>query len=117
MAACSSSVATPATSTTAAPRSTTTAAPGSTLLEQAVANTLNAPNFSEVLTQNTSQGKEIDHLVFQAPDRVGGYILRGSKRTYVYVIGTTQYQSQSVPSSAPTTQLTFHSQTSQSATA
>ena len=104
--ACSSSVATP-----------TTGVPSSTSLPQAVGNTLAAPSFSEVLNQTSSQGKQTDHLVYQAPDRLGGYIQRGSKRTYVYVIGTTQYQSQAVPNATSTKHLTFQSQTSQGANA
>ncbi len=106
IAACSSSAATP-----------TTGTPGSASLPQAVGNTLAASSFSEVLNQNSPQGKQTDHLVYQAPDRLGGYIQRGSKRTYVYVIGTTQYQSQAVPDTSSTKHLTFQSQTSQGATA
>ena len=31
--------------------------------------------------------------MYQAPDRLGGYIQSGNKRTYVYVIGKWEYQS------------------------
>jgi hypothetical protein len=86
-------------------------------LEQAVTNTLAAPNYTEVLTENTPQGKQTDYLKYQAPDRLGGYIQNGSKRTYVYVIGSKEYQSQAVPNGTSTKQLTFHSQTSQGASA
>ncbi len=106
IAACSSSGATP-----------TTGAPNGASLQQAVTNTLAATNFSEVLNQTTPQGGQSDHLRYQAPDRLGGYIQRGSMRTYVYVIGNTEYQSQAVRNSTSTKQLTFHSQASQGATA
>ena len=86
IAACGSSGTTP-----------TTGAAKSASLQQAVTNTLSAPNYSEVVSQNAPQGKQTDHLRYQAPDRLGGYIQSGSKRTYVYVIGSTQYQSQAVP--------------------
>ncbi len=86
-------------------------------LQQAVTNTLNAANYSEVLTENTPQGKQTDYLVFQAPDRLGGYIQSGSKRTYVYVIGNVEYQSLTVANNTPTTSLVFYRQASQGAKA
>jgi hypothetical protein len=106
VAACSSSGTTP-----------TTGAAKSASLQQAVTNTVSAPNYSEVLSQNTQQGKQTDYLKYQAPDRLGGFIQRGSKRTYFYVIGNTEYQSQAVSNNTSTKQLTFHSQASQGATA
>ncbi len=106
IAACGSSGTTP-----------TTGAPKIPSLQQAVTNTLSAPNYSEVLRENTPQGKQTDYLKFQAPDRLGGYIQSGSKRTYVYVIGSMAYQSQAVSANTSTKHLTFHSQTSQGATA
>ncbi|MGH9078622.1 MAG: hypothetical protein ACRDYE_00840, partial [Acidimicrobiales bacterium] len=45
------------------------------------------------------------------------YLESGSKRTYVYVIGSTEYQSQAVSDNTPTTQLKFQSQAGQGATA
>lgn len=99
IAACSSSGATPKTGTTK-----------SVSLKQAVSNTLAAPNYTELLAESTPQGKQNVHLKYQAPDRLGGYVESGSKRTYIYVIGTTQYQSQTVPNNASTRQLTFQSQ-------
>ncbi len=86
-------------------------------LKQAVSATVSAPSYSEVLTESTPQGHQTDHLRYQAPDRLGGYIQNGSKRTYVYVIGSTQYQSQAVSNTASTKSLTFSSQTSQGAAA
>jgi len=86
-------------------------------LQQAVTNTLSAPNYTEVLSQSSSQGKQTDYLKYQAPDRLGGYIQSGSKRTYVYVIGSTEYQSQAVPNGTSIKQVTFQSQSSQGVTA
>ena len=106
IAACSSSGTTP-----------TTGAAKTASLKQAVTNTLSASNYSEVVGQNAPQGKQTDHVRYQAPDRLGGYIQSGSKRTYVYVIGSTQYQSQAVPNNTSTKQLTFHQQASTGATA
>jgi hypothetical protein len=81
----------------------------------AVPNTLAASNYSEVLTENTSQGTQTDYLVYQAPDRLGGYIQSGNKRTYVVVIGTVVYQSLTVTPDTPTSHLTFYRQQSQGA--
>jgi hypothetical protein len=84
-------------------------------LDAAVANTLAAPNYTEVLTEDTQEGKQTDYLVYQAPDRLGGYIVSGSKqtRTYVYVIGTLEYQSLTVPLHGSTAHLSFYKETSQ----
>ena len=82
----------------------------------AVPNTLGASNYSEVLNEVTPQGKQTDYLVYQAPDRLGGYIQSGNKRTYVYVIGKWEYQSLTVSSvGASTDHLTFYRQASQGA--
>ena len=62
-AACSSSRTTP-----------TATAPKSESLEQAVTNTISATNYSEILSQDSSQGQQTDHLTYQAPDRLGGYV-------------------------------------------
>jgi hypothetical protein len=91
--------------------------PKNTPLLRAVTNTLSARNYSEVLEERTNQGKQTDYLVFQAPDRLGGYIQSGKLRTYVYVIGSTEYQSLTVPAGTPTRRLTFYRQASQGATA
>ena len=91
--------------------------PATSRLAKAVANTLGAPNYSEVLTESTPQGKQTDYLVFQAPDRLGGYVQSGTKRTYVYVIGTTEYQSLTVAAEHPHQHLVFYRQPSQGAKA
>jgi hypothetical protein len=82
----------------------------------AVPNTLNAPNYSEVVTEATSQGTQTDYLTFEAPDKLGGYVESGSKRTYVYVIGSVEYQSLTVSANASTKHLVFYKQASQGAT-
>ena len=92
-------------------------APKNVPLQQAVTNTLGAANYSEVLTENTPQGKQTDYLVYQAPDRLGGYIQSGSKRTYVYVIGKVEYQSLTVSNNTSTNHLVFYRQASQGAQA
>lgn len=86
-------------------------------LSQAVANTLAAPNYTQVLSEKTPQGNQIAHLVFQAPDKLGGYVQSGSKRTYIAVIGTTEYQSVTVSASHGPSHLTLYSQPSQGAIA
>lgn len=86
-------------------------------MQQAVTNTLSAHNYTEVLTQSSPQGKQTDYLTYQAPDRLGGYIQSGSKRTYVYVIGSTEYQSQAVPNNTSMRAVSFQSQASQGVTA
>jgi hypothetical protein len=84
-------------------------------LGKAASNTLAAPNYTEVVNESTSQGKQTDHLVWQAPDRLGGYIQSGNKRTYVYVFGSVQYQSLTVSANASTDHLQFYKQASQPA--
>jgi hypothetical protein len=83
----------------------------------AVPNTLNARNYSEVVTESTGQGTQTDYLTFQSPDTLGGYVVEnGSKRTYVYVIGSVEYQSLTVSANASTKHLVFYRQASQGAT-
>lgn len=92
-------------------------APSNVPLARAVANTLAARNYSQVLTESTPQGKQADYLVYQAPDRLGGYVQSGTKRTYVYVIGANEYQSLTVTPNTPTKSLVFYRQASQGAQA
>ena len=82
--------------------------PNSAPLPEAVKNTLSARSYSEVLTESIPQGKQTDYLVWQAPDRLGGYIVHnGNKRTYVYVIGKAEYTSAAVGPGTPTSSLVF----------
>ena len=93
-------------------------APKNVPLAKAVANTLAASNYSQAVTESTPQGKQSDYLVFQSPDKLGGYVVQGgNKRTYVYVIGDTEYQSLTVPSGTSTKHLVFYQQPSQGAVA
>ena len=70
-----------------------------------VKNKSGAPNYSEYLTERTPQGSQVASLVFQAPDRLSGWLLSSGKRTYLYIIGTTEYiaVTQSAKASSPTT--------------
>jgi hypothetical protein len=86
-------------------------------LSQAVANTLAAPNYTEVLSERTPQGNQVAHLVFHSPDRLGGYVQSGSRRTYIAIIGSTEYQSVTVSASHGPSHLTLYSQPSQGAVA
>jgi len=88
-------------------------APKNAPLQQAVDNTLAAPNFSQVITETTPQAKRTDYLVWEAPDKLGGYVQSGDKRTYVYIIGSTEYQSLTVPAGTPSDHLVFYKQQSQ----
>jgi hypothetical protein len=92
-------------------------APKNVPLHEAIDNTLAAPNYTEVLTEVAAQGKQTEYLVFQSPDRLGGYVQSGNKRTYVYVIGNVEYQSLTVDANAPTSHLTFYKQASAGAKA
>ena len=85
-------------------------APSNVSLNKAVVNTLAAPNYNEVITQVGPQGTQTDYLTYVAPSTLGGYIDAAGKRTYVYVIGTTEFQSLPVSSSNPPKVLTFYKQ-------
>jgi hypothetical protein len=91
-------------------------APRNVPLRQAASGTLSAPNYSEVITQTSAQGTQTDYLTYQAPDRLGGYIIQsGNKRTYVFVIGSVQYESVSASTNGSTKHLVFYQQASQPA--
>jgi len=90
--------------------------PKTASLAKAKANTLTASSYTEVVTQKTLQGSQTDYLVWQAPDRLGGYIESGTRRTYVYVIGSYEYQSVTVSGSS-SGRLVFYRQPSQGAAA
>ena len=76
-----------------------------TALSQAVKNTLGASNYTEDLVEKTPQGNQSAHLVYQAPDRLGGWLLSAGRKTYLFIIGTTEYiaVSQSATAPMPTT--------------
>ncbi|MEI7859433.1 MAG: hypothetical protein WCI26_06320 [Acidimicrobiales bacterium] len=79
-------------------------------LGPAVTNTLSAPNFSEHLVEHTPQGSQTANLVFQAPDRLGGWLESAGRRTYLYIIGSTEYISVTQSTKGPKTPLTFYKQ-------
>ncbi len=88
-----------------------------TALGQAQKITLNSPNYSEYLVEKTPQGNESASLVYQAPDRLGGWLESEGRRTYLVIIGSTEYVS--VPRTAKTAKgpLTFYTQQSTGAQA
>jgi hypothetical protein len=63
----------------------------STSLGQAVKNTLKAPNYTEDLTEKTPQGSQQANLVFQSPDRLGGWLSSSGRKTYLFIIGTKEF--------------------------
>lgn len=87
--------------------------PTNVALPQAVDNTLAAPNYSEVIYESTPEGSQTDYLTYQAPDRLGGYIESGGRRTYVYVIGDEEYQSLTVAASSGDKHLVFYKQSTE----
>jgi len=78
-------------------------------LSQAVKNTLASPNFTEDLVEKTPQGNQTAHLVYQAPDRLGGWLLSAGRKTYIFIIGTTEYIAVSQSAGAPAPK-TFYTQ-------
>jgi hypothetical protein len=97
-------------------------APSNVSLNKAVANTLAASSYNEVVTQNgpTQTGSTAtvtDYLTFVKPSTLGGFIEESGRRTYVYVIGNTEYQSVPVASGTPPHGLTFYKQTGPGAAA
>ena len=74
-----------------------------TSLGQAVTNTLKSPNYSEYLVEKTPQGNQTASLVYEAPDRLGGWLESAGRRTYLVIIGPTEYISVTRPagSTAP----------------
>jgi hypothetical protein len=91
--------------------------PKTASLDKAVATTLAASSYSQVLTQVAPQGTETDYLTYQAPDRLGGYVQSGNMRTYVMVIGTTEYLARTVSATASTKHLVFSKQQTRGAQA
>jgi hypothetical protein len=86
-------------------------------LTQAVDDTLAASNYTQDVTETASKGSESEHVVFQAPDRLGGYVQSGGKRQYVYIIGNREYETVAVAASTPTDQLVFGEQATGTANA
>jgi hypothetical protein len=94
-------------------------APKNAPLEEAATNTLSAPNYTQILTEKTTQGDQSGFLVWQAPNRLGGYVQSDNKRTYVYVLpsakGPMEYLTKPVAPGTSTANLTFYRQPYESA--
>jgi hypothetical protein len=90
-------------------------APKQATLQDAVKNTLNAANYTSDVLESSPQGTQTQHLVYQAPNRLGGYVDSGTVRVYVAVIDSVEYQSNQVSPSVSTAHLTFQKQSSQPA--
>jgi hypothetical protein len=73
-------------------------------LGQAEKNTLKASNYTEELTEKTPQGNQHANLVFQSPDRLGGWLRSSGRKTYLFIIGTKEFIAVTRPASskAPT---------------
>ncbi len=85
-------------------------------LGTAVKNTLGATNYSEYLVEKTPQGDQTASLVFQSPDRLGGWLLSAGRKTYLFIIGSKEYIAVSQSAKAPPPK-TFYTQESSGATA
>jgi len=91
-----------------------TQAPGAASLQMAITNTLQASSYSESFVEYIDRASQSGVVVYQAPDRFGGYVNVGKgRRTYLYVVGDKEYQSVTVPSSQSTAHLTFYVEQSQ----
>jgi hypothetical protein len=87
-----------------------------TAIGQAVKNTLKAPNYTEDLTEKTPQGNQQAHLVFQSPDRLAGWLVSSGRKTWLFIVGSTEYVA--VTGAASTsTPTTFFTQQTQGAVA
>jgi hypothetical protein len=81
-----------------------------TSLGQAVTNTLKSPNYSEYLVEKTPQGNQTASLVYQAPDRLGGWLESSGRRTYLVIIGSNEYISVTRSAKITGTPLSFYRQ-------
>ena len=90
-------------------------APKQATLQTAVKNTLAAANYTSDVLENSPQGTQTQHLVYQSSGRLGGYVDSATVRVYVAVIGGVEYQSNQVAPGTSTAHLTFQKQSSQPA--
>lgn len=81
-----------------------------TSLGQAVTTTLGSPNYTEHLVEKTPQGNQTANLVYQAPDRLGGWLQSGGRRTYLVIIGSKEYISVTRSATSTGKPLTFYTQ-------
>ena len=90
-------------------------APKQATLQTAVKNTLAAANYTSDVLENSPQGTQTQHLVYQSSGRLGGYVDSATVRVYVAVIDGVEYQSNQVAPGTSTAHLTFQKQASQPA--
>jgi hypothetical protein len=90
-------------------------APKQATLQTAVKNTLAAANYTSDVLENSPQGTQTQHLVYQSSGRLGGYVDSATVRVYVAVIDGVEYQSNQVALGSSTAHLTFQKQASQPA--
>jgi len=83
-----------------------------TSLGQAVTNTLKAPNYSEIDVERAPQGNQLASVVFQAPDRLAGWLQTSTGRTYLIIIGHTEYIAKTTSPNAPRPTRFYTQQTS-----
>jgi len=88
-----------------------------TTLSQAVTNTLNAQSYTENLAEKTPQGNQTASLSYQAPDRLGGWLDSVGRRTYLVIIGTTEYISVTRPIKGAKGPIDFYKQQTEGAKA
>jgi len=88
-----------------------------TELSQAVTNTLKAPSFTEYLVEKTPQGDQTANLSYNAPDRLGGWLDSVGRRTYLVIIGTTEYISVTRPIKGAKGPIDFYKQQTEGAKA
>jgi hypothetical protein len=81
-----------------------------TSLGQAQKITLASTNYTEHLVEKTPQGNQTASLVYQAPDRLGGWLESAGRRTYLVIIGSKEYISVTRPKSSAGKPLTFYTQ-------
>jgi hypothetical protein len=91
-----------------------TGAPKQAGLDAAVHNTLSAPNYTSLL-QATGQTPQTQSLTWESPNKLGGWVDTGGRRFYVYVLGSTEYQSSAVAVTTKDSDLTYLRGTSQPA--
>jgi len=88
-----------------------------TELSQAVTNTLKAPSFTEYLVEKTPQGDQTANLSYNAPDRLGGWLQSVGRRTYLVIIGSTEYISVTRPAKGAKGPIVFYKQQTEGAQA
>jgi hypothetical protein len=88
-----------------------------TALKQAVTNTLKAPSYTEYLVENTPQGDQTANINYHAPDRLGGSLESVGRRTYLVIIGSTEYISVTRPIKGAKGPIVFYKQETEGAQA